>query len=140
MPVDVEPSDKVDGLRVRSVNAGGLTVRFAEAVLLPTEAEILIESVVETGTVLTVNFAEVAPLGTVTPLEVDAAALDEARATTTPLEPALAESVTVPLEATPPTTDAGDNETLLTVWAEANAVTPIQSVAANPIRMGRRKC
>jgi len=117
------PPATLGGVRTTDETVGGLTVRFADAFEPDREAPIAIVVLFATGLVPTENVVFVCPLGTVTVAGTVAALLAEVRATTAPLPPALALSVTLPVEVAPPKTEAGVRVTLETFWAGARAAT-----------------
>jgi hypothetical protein len=109
--VDVPPVT-VAGLIWRSVTVGAVTATEPVCVTPLALAVIVVDVFVWTGVVETGNVIVDTPAGTVTDVAtVPAAVLLEDSATTNPPEGALPERVTVPVEAVPPTTDVGLNET-----------------------------
>ena len=128
VPVLVDPSTTVSGLRLRPVNVGldeaaGATVSTAERDTPPAVAEMVTELVWVTDIVVTVNVVLVEPPGTVTLAGTDATAgLLLARATLCPPEGALADRVMLPVTCAPPVTLVGLRATLDGVGA-AGAVT-----------------
>ena len=96
-----------------------VTVRDAEALLLPSVAVMVAVFVLETLTVVTVKFAELEPEETITCAGTLAAELLDESKTVTPFVPAAFERVTVPAEVAPPVTDDGFRTTLETVGAAA---------------------
>ena len=117
--VVVFPPVTVEGENESEPSFAPVTVKVALALLVPMLPLIKAVVVWVTGLVFMVNVAVVLPLGTETLSGTEAAALDEDSETTCPLPPAFAEIVTVPLLVFPPATEAGETETLLTVWALA---------------------
>lgn len=114
VPVEIPPPCTLVGLKVSSVTFGGSTLRFAEAVLVPSVALIVVGVTAATGTVVTVNVAELAPAATGMEAGRVAAAFEEARVTTAPVLPAFSDSSTVPVEVAPPATELAESETLVT--------------------------
>lgn len=110
VPLELLPPVTVDGFRVTDeivMDAGGLIVSEACRMVLPNVPVIVAVVAVVTGVVVTVKFALVDPLGTVTPLGTLALELLLLRFTTVPPEGAAALSVTVPVELLPPVTLLG---------------------------------
>jgi len=108
--VDEVPPLTVDGLSVNALNATALTVNRAVLVTVPSVAEMVDVVVAVRKFVAMANVAVVAPAGTVTlPGTVAAAVLLLARemVVSTAARPP---RVTVPVEATPPTTVVGLND------------------------------
>jgi hypothetical protein len=114
--VDGLPPTTVLGFNVSETTFGASTVSLPDALLAPNEALIVSLALAATGSVVTVNVAELEPLGTVIDDGTAADEADEARVTLAPPWPALAESVTVPVELPPPVTEAGDTATFVTFW------------------------
>jgi len=111
VPVELLPPTKVDGTRARVDSEVRPTVRLAVRVTPPYEAEIVTELEADTGRVLIVKVALVAPSGTVTVGGTGATAvllLDSI--TGAPPPGAGPFSVTVPVEMLPPTTLEGLRE------------------------------
>lgn len=110
VPVELLPPVTVDGFRVSDeivVDAGGLIVSEACRMVLPNVPVIVAVVVVLTDVVVTVKFALVDPLATVTLLGTLALELLLLKLTTVPPEGAAELSVTVPVELLPPVTLAG---------------------------------
>jgi hypothetical protein len=109
VPVDVLPPGTLVGWRLSDVSVvAGVTVSCADRVAPSAPPEIVTMVDVVTGLVATINVAVVLPAGTVTPLgTVAAAVLLLDRVTVTPPAGAAALSVTVPVDAPPPSTLVG---------------------------------
>ena len=84
MPVAVAPPVTPAGVIVMAETRGAVTVRSAFAAVPLDEAVIVADAFADTATVVIVNVALVAPSATVTLAGTDAAALLDARLTTTP--------------------------------------------------------
>jgi microcystin-dependent protein len=84
MPVALLPPATPEGETVITETRGAVTVRSAFAEVPLDEAVIVADAFAETATVVIVNVALVAPSATVTLAGSDAAALLDARLTTTP--------------------------------------------------------
>ena len=115
VPVAGVPPRSVDGFTAMVKSAGELICKFVEAELDPTVALIVAVASVDTGDVVTVNEAVFDPLETVTDDGTTAFLFVDVRATTFPPVPAFPVSVTVPVVLVPPSTEAGDTLTLLSV-------------------------
>ena len=122
VPVEDTPPSTDVGLRVTDVRVAAVTVRVVVRVTLLYSAEIVTEVLLATGLVVIVKVAVVAPAATVTLAGAWAAAelLLESVTTAPPTGAALL-NVTVPVEDTPPSTDAG--LTLTELSAATGAVT-----------------
>jgi len=88
---------------------------------VPRVALMTAAATVATGIVLTVNVAEVFPVGTVTDTGTTAPPLDEVNETTAPVLPAALEISTVPVDGAPPATELVGNEILETFCADETA-------------------
>jgi hypothetical protein len=112
VPVEEVPPVTLDGLRVSEVRAGRSTVKLAVLVVPLSAAEIVTFVLADTGVVVIVNVAVVAPAATVT-LEGTVAAdvLLLVSVTTVPPDRAAPFKVTVPVEEVPPITLEGLSET-----------------------------
>jgi hypothetical protein len=115
VPVEELPPTTEVGFSVSEVRADGVAVTVA-APLEPLYVAVIVEfCVVATPLVLTAKFALVAPAGTVTvPWTVATVVLLLLREITAPPEGAAPVSDTVPVDALPPTTEAGFSVTELT--------------------------
>jgi hypothetical protein len=114
VPVDEAGCLTVAGLSVRLESVGGFTVRVALLVPPPASvAEMLEVALAATGTLVTVNVVELLPAGTVTELtdRVATAVFPLATLTTTPPAGAVVSSLTVAVDAAPPTELAGASVT-----------------------------
>ena len=114
VPIALFPPMRLEGLTDKVDSVGALMVSVLETDFEPAMALIVTVAFTGTGIVLTGNDALVFPAATVTDDSTVAEELDEESVTTAPLLPAFAERVTVAVEDVPPTTDAGDNDNLLT--------------------------
>jgi hypothetical protein len=122
VPVDGFPPLTLLGLRIMEEALGAVTVKVTICVVPPKAADILGVWLEATGLVVAVNVAVVAPAATVTDDGTWAAAvLLDVSVTTAPPVGAGPLSVTVPVDDTPPSTEAG--LTLTDVSAAADAVT-----------------
>jgi hypothetical protein len=122
VPVDWLPPTTVDGFKLKADNAGPGVIVSAAVFVTPLETADIVATVdEETGFVLTLKLAVVAPCGTVTEGGTVADVLLLERVTTT-LAVAAPVSVTVPVEEFPPTTLVGftDKEDSATVEVELN--------------------
>jgi hypothetical protein len=109
VPVEGLPPWTEVGDRPTDVRPGGITVKVAVWLTLLKEAVIVTGVLVATGSVVVVKVVVVAPAATVTDAGTWAAAgLLELRETAKPPVGAGLESVTVPREDAPPTTEVGD--------------------------------
>lgn len=120
VPVDWLPPTTVDGFKLKADNAGPGVIVSAAVFVTPLETADIVATVdEETGFVLTLKLAVVAPCGTVTEGGTVADALLLERVTTR-LAVAAPVSVTVPVEEFPPTTLVGftDKEDSATVEVE----------------------
>jgi len=114
VPIALFPPMTLEGLTDKLARVGALMVSVLETDFEPIMALIVTVAFTGTGIVLTGNDALVFPAATVTDDSTVAEELDEESVRTAPLLPAFAERVTVAVEDVPPTTDAGDNDNLLT--------------------------
>ena len=105
--VDEAPPFTDAGARVMERMLTGFTVRVAFSVAPPAVTVIDAVETVFTGDDLTAKFAEVLPAGIVTDAGRVTPVRPEASLTTYPPAPAMELMVTVPVEATPPTTEVG---------------------------------
>lgn len=88
-------------------------VSVVVTVLAPSAAEIVTTVLVLTPTVVIAKFAVVDPEATVTLDGTVAEGSEDDRFTTTPVDPAAAERVTVPVELNPPYPCPGETDTLV---------------------------
>ena len=102
MPVDWSPPATVDGARLRAESAGGRTASVAVRLTLPSVAMIVAVDREDTGKVVTVNVAVVAPAATET--EAGTVALPELddNGIVAPAGGAGDAKVTVPVDEVPP--------------------------------------
>ena len=115
VPVEV-PAPVTDvGFNESAVTVGAVIARLAVVLTPANVAVIVAEAFAATAVVVTLNVAEVDPAGTVTVAGTVAEALFDASAMEIPPVGAAALIVTVPTEATPPTTLVGLRVTLLTL-------------------------
>ena len=128
IPVAVLPPATPAGEMVMTETRGAVTVRSAFAAVPLDEAVMVAEAFAETAIVVIVNVALVAPSATVTLAGSVAAALLDARLTTTPPAGAAYPMLTAPVDVRPPGTVVGSSVTLTTV----GAVTVSVSVAEMP--------
>src|ERR1700734_2780485 len=66
VPVEVHPPGTDVGFKLSMASSGGLIVKIAVSVIEPCDAVIVAEAMLETGVVVIVNVAVVAPAATVT--------------------------------------------------------------------------
>jgi len=137
VPVELLPPKTLVGDKVSAVTVGGLIVNVAVADLPLAVAVIVAAALVDTGTVVTVKVALVAPAATVTEAGTVALALLLDRLTASPPVGAALEIVTVPVEDAPPITVVGANASAeavgavivrVAVWEVAFAVAVIVAV------------
>jgi hypothetical protein len=135
VPVEVVPPTTVVGFRVTELTDGALTVRLAEAVVVPVVAVIANVAFVETAEVEAVNVAVLEPARTVTDVgTVAAAVLLELRLTITdPPEPTALFRVTVPVEVVPPYTVAGASVTVVTTGTVIVRLTELGPVPTDAV-------
>jgi hypothetical protein len=117
VPESVVPPKAEVGETSSPLTVGGFMVRFAEDELLPDVALIAATVLAATGIVAISKVAVVLPEGTVMDALTVADDFEEDKSTTKPAVPAALVMVTVPTALPPPTTLAGDKETLPTVCA-----------------------
>lgn len=117
VPVDEAGPITDVGFSVSDDSVGAVIVKLALAVLAPVPAVMAAVVLVATATVATLKVALVALAATVTVVGTVAEALPEPSGTDIPLVGAGPESDTVPVEATPPTTEVGLSVTVLTTGA-----------------------
>jgi hypothetical protein len=116
VPVEPVPATTVAGLNEIDTSVGAVIVSVALADWPFAEAPIVLEPFVATGVVVIGNVAVVLPAAIVTVAPTVAAPVD-VKGTARPPVGAALRIVTVPVEPTPPTTDAGLTETPVTVGA-----------------------
>jgi len=117
VPVKLAPPPSVPGDSVRLASVAAVIFNAALRLDLPNVALIVAETLAETGFVLIVKEPVVEPLGITVDSGTVAVAFDELRLIETPVAPALAESVTVPMELAPPMRLAGTTVSFLSVCA-----------------------
>ena len=105
VPVEELPPPTELGDTLRLVRAAAVIVSGADCVLAPWAPEITTDALLDTARVVTVNVAEVEPLGTVTVAGTFAFGLLEERLTVKPAALAGPVSVTVPVAGLPPITE-----------------------------------
>ena len=115
VPVACVPPLSVDGFTAMLNSSGALICKVEEADFDPNAPLIVAIVSVDTADVVTVNEAVFDPLETVTDDGTTAFLFVDVRATTFPPVPAFPVSVTVPVVLVPPSTEAGDTLTLLSV-------------------------
>jgi len=109
VPVEELPPPTELGDTLRLVRAAAVIVSGADCVLAPWAPEITTDALLDTARVVTVNVAEVEPLGTVTVAGTFAFGLLEERLTVKPAALAGPVSVTVPVAGLPPITELGES-------------------------------
>ena len=114
-PVASFPQTTELGLKVRDFSFAPSIVSLTAAALEPSVPVIFTVVLVRTGEVLIEKEAVVAPFRTFTVAGTVAAALDDSRETVTPPKPAFFESVILPVDVSPPLTEAGDTASLAIV-------------------------
>ena len=127
VPVEETPPMTDVGATLTALTVGGTIVKVAELVLVPRVAVIEAGVLVATPVVVIVNVPVIDPDGTVTVAGTVAAALLDVRLTTVPPVPAVAPSVTVPVDDVPPVTDVG-----LTATATVLAGCTVRAAEAEP--------
>ncbi len=142
VPVEVFPPVTLDGLRERDFNEGGFTVRFEDRVTPPYEPEMFTAVEPDTGVVVIVKVALVAPSGTVT-VEGTGATVVLLLDSVTDAPPLGAGpfSVTVPVELFPPVTLDGlrerdDSEVGFTVRLEDLVTPPYKPEIFTAVELG----
>ncbi len=114
-PLAVLPPTIESGLKLSSLSFGARIVSVPEADFEPRVPVIFAAVLVDTGKVVIVNEAEVAPSSTLTEAGTVAAVLDDSRETVAPPDPAFLERMTLPVEDSPPLTEEGETVTRSTV-------------------------
>lgn len=109
VPTAVAPPATVDGNTVRPISDAGLMVIVTVFITVPAVAEMIAVPIACTADVVTLNVAELAPLGTTTVAGTCAIAAFDDRLTVNPLAGAAPPKVTVPVELDPPPTIVGDS-------------------------------
>ncbi len=112
VPTEATPPTTGDGAAVILPTVRIRTARVPVAVVPFALADMSTFRVAVTADVLTVNVANVLPLGTITDAGTVAAAFEEVNCTVIPAAGAAPVNVTVPMEAFPPRTAAGENVTV----------------------------
>jgi hypothetical protein len=105
--VEDDPPVRLEGLRETEEGVAALTVKVAVLVVPLSTAEIVTEVLADTGVVVIVNVAVVAPAATVTLAGTVADALLLDKLTAAPPVGAALLSVTVPVDEVPPVTVVG---------------------------------
>ena len=112
VPITGAPPNRADGESVTLDTPAPVTVRTVVFVTEPAVAVTVTGVSDETGLVLILNVAEVAPAGTVTLAGTVALVEEDFNVTMVPPVGAPPERVTVPVELVPPTTELGETDTL----------------------------
>ena len=110
VPTAIFPPATVEGATTSPDTETGVIAKLAVAVVDPSVAVIVALTAVDTASVVTSNVAVVPPAGTVSLPGGTAVLALEDRLIVTPPVGAGVDNVIVPVEDTPPTTDAGDRE------------------------------
>ena len=113
VPVEEMPPVTEFGETTKVLTFGGLTVSTPLAVTPPAVPEIVAAATAATAEVVTVNEADLAPVGTKTLAGGTALVLLDMSVTVTPVDDAGPFSVTVPVDDVPPVTAVGENVMLL---------------------------